>query len=31
MAAAAVNSSIADLDRLETALSDLDDLLEAGA
>jgi hypothetical protein len=31
MAAAAVNSSIADLDRLETALSDLDDLLEPEA
>lgn len=29
MAAAAVNSAIADLDRLETALADLDDLLES--
>jgi hypothetical protein len=29
MSAAAVNSAIADLDRLETALADLDDLLEA--
>lgn len=28
MAAAAVNSAIADLDRLETALADLDDLLQ---
>ena len=29
MTAAAVNSAIADLDRLESALADLDDLLEA--
>lgn len=29
MAAASVNSAIADLDRLESALADLDDLLEA--
>ncbi|MFM7674790.1 MAG: hypothetical protein ACKO5F_04220 [Synechococcus sp.] len=28
MAAAAVNSAVADLDRLEVALADLDDLLE---